>query len=97
VIAAGLGRYLNLYERLALGVTIAWYPGFTHHVTWAALWDFMTAFMLRRLRDALAQGGVKERRDRVAHDALAEACRTKCIDAPHPQQRQWRRCTTWCR
>ena len=39
-----LGRYLGLDEHLALGVTIAWYPGFTHNVTWAALWDFMTAF-----------------------------------------------------
>jgi 2,3-dimethylmalate lyase len=39
-----LGRYLGLDEHLALGVTIAWYPAFTHHVTWAALWDFMTAF-----------------------------------------------------
>jgi 2-methylisocitrate lyase-like PEP mutase family enzyme len=39
-----LGRYLGLDEHLALGVTIAWYPGFTHHVTWAALWDFMSAF-----------------------------------------------------
>jgi 2-methylisocitrate lyase-like PEP mutase family enzyme len=42
-----LGRYLSLDEHLALGVTIAWYPGFTHHVTWAALWDFMTAFQER--------------------------------------------------
>jgi 2-methylisocitrate lyase-like PEP mutase family enzyme len=42
-----LGRYLGLDEHLALGVTIAWYPGFTHHVTWAALWDFMTAFAQR--------------------------------------------------
>ncbi len=42
-----LGRYLGLHEHLALGVTIAWYPGFTHHVTWAALWDFMTAFQER--------------------------------------------------
>jgi 2-methylisocitrate lyase-like PEP mutase family enzyme len=42
-----LGRYLDLDEHLALGVTIAWYPGFTHHVTWAALWDFMTAFQQR--------------------------------------------------
>jgi 2-methylisocitrate lyase-like PEP mutase family enzyme len=42
-----LGRYLGLDEHLALGVTIAWYPGFTHHVTWAALWDFMTAFRAR--------------------------------------------------
>ena len=39
-----LGRYLDLDEHLQLGVTIAWYPGFTHNVTWAALWDFMTAF-----------------------------------------------------
>src|SRR6266403_1034647 len=45
-----LGRYLDLDEHLALWVTIAWYPGFTHHVTWAALWDFMTAFQ---------SGGVK--------------------------------------
>jgi 2-methylisocitrate lyase-like PEP mutase family enzyme len=42
-----LGRYLGLDEHLALGVNIAWYPGFTHHVTWAALWDFMTAFQER--------------------------------------------------
>jgi 2-methylisocitrate lyase-like PEP mutase family enzyme len=42
-----LGRYFGLDEHLALGVTIAWYPGFTHHVTWAALWDFMTAFQTR--------------------------------------------------
>jgi len=39
-----LGRYLGLDEHLALGVTIAWYPSFTHQVTWAALWDFMQAF-----------------------------------------------------
>src|SRR6266446_2610316 len=42
-----LGRYLGLDEHLALGVTIAWYPGFTHQVTWAALWDFMTDFSAR--------------------------------------------------
>jgi 2,3-dimethylmalate lyase len=42
-----LGRYLGLDEHLALGVTIAWYPSFTHQVTWAALWDFMTAFQER--------------------------------------------------
>jgi 2-methylisocitrate lyase-like PEP mutase family enzyme len=42
-----VGRYLGLDEHLALGVTIAWYPSFTHHVTWAALWDFMTAFQDR--------------------------------------------------
>jgi len=39
-----LPRYLGLDEHLALGVNIAWYPGFTHHVTWAALWDFMQEF-----------------------------------------------------
>jgi 2-methylisocitrate lyase-like PEP mutase family enzyme len=39
-----LGRYLGLDEHLALGVTIAWYPAFTHQVTWAALWDFMQDF-----------------------------------------------------
>ena len=42
-----LGAILSLEEHLALGVTIAWYPGFTHHVTWAALWDFMAAFQSR--------------------------------------------------
>jgi len=42
-----LGRYLDLDEHLALGVNIAWYPGFSHAVTWAALWDFMTDFQTR--------------------------------------------------
>ncbi len=42
-----LGRYLSLEEHLALGVTIAWYPGFTHHVLWAAMWDFMQDFNAR--------------------------------------------------
>jgi 2,3-dimethylmalate lyase len=42
-----LPRYLGLDEHLELGVNIAWYPGFTHHVTWAALWDFMQAFQSR--------------------------------------------------
>jgi 2-methylisocitrate lyase-like PEP mutase family enzyme len=42
-----LDRYLDLDEHLALGVTIAWYPGFSHAVTWAALWDFMTDFQAR--------------------------------------------------
>ena len=57
-----LGRYLDLDEHLALGVTIAWYPGFTHHVTWAALWDFMTAFQSSGVKawDAF----VESRRDR---------------------------------
>ena len=39
-----LPRYLGLDEHLAVGVTIAWYPGFTHQVIWAALWDFMQQF-----------------------------------------------------
>ena len=39
-----LPRYLGLDEHLSLGVTIAWYPGFTHQVVWAALWDFMRKF-----------------------------------------------------
>jgi 2-methylisocitrate lyase-like PEP mutase family enzyme len=42
-----LPRFLSLDEHLALGVTIAWYPSFTHHVTWAALWDFMEDFRER--------------------------------------------------
>jgi hypothetical protein len=36
-----------LDEHLALGVNIAWYPGFTHQVMWAALHDFMQDFQLR--------------------------------------------------
>ena len=57
-----LGRHLDLDEHLALGVTIAWYPSFTHHVTWAALWDFMTAFQARGVEawDAFTES----RRDR---------------------------------
>jgi 2,3-dimethylmalate lyase len=42
-----LGRFLGFDEHLALGVSIAWYPSFTHHVTWAALWDFMREFQKR--------------------------------------------------
>ena len=42
-----LERYLSLEEHLALGVNIAWYPGFTHQVMWAALWDFMQDFQTR--------------------------------------------------
>lgn len=37
-------RNLSLKEHLELGINIAWYPSFTHHVMWAALWDFMQAF-----------------------------------------------------
>lgn len=42
-----LPHYLTLDEHLALGVNIAWFPGFTHHVLWAALWDFMNDFQSR--------------------------------------------------
>jgi 2,3-dimethylmalate lyase len=42
-----LPRYLGLDEHLALGVNIAWYPGFTHQVIWAALWDFMEQFQTK--------------------------------------------------
>ncbi|HUF81013.1 MAG TPA: isocitrate lyase/PEP mutase family protein [Burkholderiales bacterium] len=42
-----LPRYLGLDEHLALGINIAWYPGFTHQVMWAALWDFMRDFNRR--------------------------------------------------
>src|SRR5437899_6780044 len=62
-----LPRYLGLDEHLALGVTIAWYPGFTHQVTWAALWDFMAAFQ---------SGGVK------AWDAFVESRRDRPYPVP---------------
>lgn len=39
-----LPKYLGLEEHLELGVSIAWYPSFTHHVTWAAVWDFLHDF-----------------------------------------------------
>ena len=42
-----LPRYLSLDEHLALGVSIAWLPTFTHHVAWAAVSDFMTDFTAR--------------------------------------------------
>ena len=42
-----LPKYLSFQEHLDLGVNIAWYPGFTHEVTYAALWDFMQAFQSR--------------------------------------------------
>ncbi len=57
-----LGRYLDLDEHLALGVTIARYPGFSHHVTWAALWDFMTAFKSDGVK--AWEAFVESRRDR---------------------------------
>jgi 2-methylisocitrate lyase-like PEP mutase family enzyme len=40
-------RYLSAEEHLALGVNVAWYPGFTHHVMWAAVWTFMRDFEAR--------------------------------------------------
>ena len=42
-----LPRYLTLEEHKQLGINIAWFPGFTHHVLWAALWGFMTDFQTR--------------------------------------------------
>jgi 2-methylisocitrate lyase-like PEP mutase family enzyme len=42
-----LPRYLTHQEHLALGVTIAWLPSFSHHVIWAALSDFMADFQER--------------------------------------------------
>jgi 2-methylisocitrate lyase-like PEP mutase family enzyme len=42
-----LPRYLTHEEHLALGVTIAWLPSFSHHVIWAALSDFMADFQER--------------------------------------------------
>lgn len=36
--------FLSFKDHLELGVNLAWLPGFTHHVTWAALYDFMQAF-----------------------------------------------------
>ena len=61
-----LGRYLDLDEHLALGVNIAWYPGLHPAVTWAALWDFMTAFQSRG--DKAWDDFVESRRDRPYPD-----------------------------
>ena len=57
-----LPGYLSLDEHLALGVNIAWFPGFTHHVTWAALYDFMQAFNARGM--AAWDDFVASRKDR---------------------------------
>ena len=57
-----LPRYLGLDEHLALGVNIAWYPGFTHAVTWAALWDFMQDFESRGI--AAWEDFVESRKDK---------------------------------
>ena len=61
-----LPRYLSLEEHLALGVTIAWYPSFTHHVTWAALWDFLQEFQGRGI--AAWEDFVTSRRNRPYPD-----------------------------
>ncbi len=63
-----LPRYLGLDEHLALGVNIAWYPGFTHHVTWAALWDFMQSFNERGI--AAWEEFVASRKDRPYPEPL---------------------------
>jgi 2-methylisocitrate lyase-like PEP mutase family enzyme len=55
-------RYLTLEEHMAVGVHIAWFPGFTHHVLWAALWDFMNDFQSRGM--AAWEDFVASRRDR---------------------------------
>ena len=57
-----LPRYLSLEEHLALGVTIAWLPSFTHHVGWAALSDFMADFSKRGV--AAWEDFVKSRENR---------------------------------
>jgi 2,3-dimethylmalate lyase len=57
-----LPRYLTLDEHMQLGVHIAWFPGFTHHVLWAALWDFMTDFQSRGI--AAWENFQAQRRDR---------------------------------
>ena len=55
-------RYLTLEQHMALGVHIAWFPGFTHHVLWAALWDFMNDFQSRGI--AAWEDFAASRRDR---------------------------------
>ena len=57
-----LPRYLSLEEHQQLGVNIAWFPGFTHHVLWAALWDFMNDFHSRGV--AAWEDFQERRRDR---------------------------------
>lgn len=39
-----MSDFLTFRQHLELGVNLAWLPGFAHHVTWAALFDFMQAF-----------------------------------------------------
>jgi 2-methylisocitrate lyase-like PEP mutase family enzyme len=61
-----LPRYLSLDEHKRLGVNIAWFPGFTHHVLWAALWDFMNDFQSRGI--AAWEDFQKARKDRPYPD-----------------------------
>ncbi len=64
-----LPRYLGLDEHLALGITIAWYPGFTHQVIWAALWDFMQEFQAKGI---------------VAWEEFEQARRDRSYPRPEP-------------
>jgi 2-methylisocitrate lyase-like PEP mutase family enzyme len=57
-----LPTHLSLDEHLALDVNIAWLPGFTHHVVWAALSDFMQDFNARGI--AAWEDFVARRRDK---------------------------------
>jgi 2-methylisocitrate lyase-like PEP mutase family enzyme len=57
-----LPRLLTLEEHQKLGVNIAWFPGFTHHVIWAAIWDFMNDFQARGT--AAWEDFVAQRRDK---------------------------------
>jgi 2-methylisocitrate lyase-like PEP mutase family enzyme len=40
-------QHVSVDQHLALGVNIAWYAPFAHHIIWAALWDFMQDFQSR--------------------------------------------------
>ena len=64
-------RYLTLEEHMAVGVHIAWFPGFTHHVLWAALWDFMNDFQARGI--AAWEDFVASRRDRPYPEPIVGA------------------------
>ena len=55
-------RYLSLEEHLALGVQYRLVSRFTHHVIWAALWDFMQEFQAT----ASARGTTSSRAARIA-------------------------------
>jgi 2,3-dimethylmalate lyase len=57
-----LPRYLSFEEHLALGVSIAWLPSFSHHVAWAALSDFMADFSQRGI--GAWEAFVESRKDR---------------------------------